>query len=144
MRRKAPDQQADRDDHGHQRRFGNDSGEVAHQQVGYRAERSRNVRFVFFREHDDDHVVKQTAFLQEKESNERDREGRDDRVADRIDDRCEQVVDQVDVQQRLDLLGDGLDDRKFVVPDGERLFDEVFERHQRLVEIADELRDVER
>ena len=37
-----------------------------------------------------------------------------------------------------------LDDREIVVPDGERLFDEVFERHQRLVEIADELRDVER
>ena len=144
MNRKTEHEQAERNDQRHDRRLGDDAGEIADQQMGHRVERPGDVGLVLFREHDDDHIRKQVTFFQEEKGNERNGESRDHRIADRRNDRREQVIDHADVEQRLDLFGNRIDQRELALADRENAPDETLERHQRLLERLDDLRNVER
>lgn len=55
-----------------------------------------------------------------------------------------QVIDHADVEQRLDLFGNRIDQRELALADRENAPDETLERHQRLLERLDDLRNVER
>lgn len=89
MNRKTEHEQAERNDQRHDRRLGDDAGEIADQQMGHRVKRPGDVGLVLFREHDDDHIRKQVTFFQEEKGNERNGESGDHRIADRRNDRRE-------------------------------------------------------